>query len=141
MARWLKTHGLVPDCVISSPARRARETAELVIDELGLAEGGTRFDERVYDADLPALLLVIAGSPPDARRVLLVGHNPGLEDLVRQLGGATASEPAKGKFFPTCALARLAVASPWPELGAGKTSLVAIVSWSRKKRAWKVRHG
>ncbi len=141
IARWMRTHGLVPDCVVASPARRARETAELVIDELGIAEGDARFDERVYDAGVPALLEVLAGSSPAARRVLVVGHNPGLEDLVRHLGGATVREPRKGKFLPTCALARLDARPPWPELLAGTAPLVAIVSWSRKRRRWKLRPG
>jgi len=139
IARWLKTRELLPDCVIGSPARRARETAELVLGELGLAQDETRWDERAYAADVQALLQVLADCPPAARRVLIVGHNPGLEDLVRHLAGATVREPLKGKFFPTCALARLRVESVWPELRAGAAPLVAIVSWSRKKRRWRIR--
>lgn len=139
IARWMRTHDLVPDCVVASPARRARETAELVIEELGIAADDTRFDERAYDSDAPALLHVLAGCPPGARRVLLVGHNPGLEELVRHLGGASVREPETGKFFPTCALARLRAEPPWPELRAGAAPLVAIISWSRKNRRWKLR--
>lgn len=141
IARWMKAHDLVPDCVIGSPARRARETAELVLDELGLAADDARWDERVYDADVPALLQMLLGCPSGARRVLVVGHNPGLEELVRHLGGATVREPEKGKFFPTCALAHLRVELPWPELRAGMAPLVAIVSWSRKERRHKLRPG
>lgn len=141
MARWIQAHELVPDCVIVSPARRTRETADLVIDELGLAAGEVREDERVYDADVPSLLDVLAGCPAEARRVLVIGHNPGLEELVRHLGGATVREPEKGKFFPPCALAHLRVAPLWPELRAGTAPVVAIVSWSRKERRWRVREG
>jgi phosphohistidine phosphatase len=141
IGRWLKTEGLVPDCVIGSPARRARETLELALDEFGIEAGGVRWDERVYDADASTLLEVLAGCPAEARRVLVVGHNPGLEDLVRHLGGGTAPEPEKGKFFPTCALARLRVESPWSALAAGATPVVAIVSWSRKDGRWRIRAG
>jgi phosphohistidine phosphatase len=138
MARWLKSRDLVPDLIVSSPARRASETAELVLDEVGLGDA-VRLDERVYNADVAALLAVLAELPDDARRVLLVGHNPGLEDLVRHLAGPAAQDPEKGKFFPTCALAHLRFASAWSGIGEGGASLVAIVSWSRKNRAWKVR--
>jgi len=140
IARWMMTHELVPDRIVSSPARRARETTELVLDEFGLAADAVRWDERVYDADVPALLAALADVPHDARRVLLVGHNPGLEELVRHLGGATVRDPERGKFLPTCALAHLRVESPWPELRAGAEPLRTIVSWSRKNRRWKVRH-
>lgn len=141
IARWMRTHDLVPDCILASPSRRTRETAELVADELGLASEALRWDERVYEADVATLLDVLAGAPADARRVLLVGHNPGLEDLVRHLGGETAREPEKGKFFPPCALAHLLVAAGWQELPAGGAPVVTIVSWSRKKKEWKIRHG
>lgn len=141
IARWLKTRELVPDLVVASPARRARETAELVLDELALPAEAVRWDERAYDADVTALLHVLADAAGQARRVLLVGHNPGLEDLVRHLGGATAPEPRKGKFFPTCALARLVVGSPWTALRAGGEPVAEIVSWSRTKRRFKVRRG
>lgn len=138
IARWMKTNGLVPDCVVASPAHRVRETAGLVLDELALPGGDVRWDERVYEADVRALLRVLADCPADARRVLLVGHNPGLEDLVRHLGGATVREPEEGKFLPTCALARLRVEPPWADLRAGAASLVGVVSWSRKERRWRL---
>jgi len=141
IARWMKTRELVPDCIIASPSRRTRETAELVLDELGLAAEVLRWDERAYAADVTTLLRVLADAPADARRILLVGHNPGLEDLVRHLGGDTAREPGKGKFFPPCALAHLRVGSAWPEPPAGGAPVLAVVSWSRKKKRWKVREG
>jgi phosphohistidine phosphatase len=127
IARWMKEKALVPDCVVSSPAARARETTELVLEELGLSPDDVRWDERVYEASTASLLRVLADCPASARRVLLVGHNPGLEDLVRQLGGATVREPDEGKFLPAGALAELRVDAAWPELGAGKATLAQVV--------------
>ncbi len=141
IARWMRTRELVPDCILASPSRRTRETAELLVDELGLAAEMVRWDERVYEADVTTLLDVLGGAPAEARRILLVGHNPGIEDLVRHLGGGTAKEPEKGKFLPPCALAHLRVASGWRELHAGGAPVISIVSWSRKKKEWKIRHG
>jgi phosphohistidine phosphatase len=141
MARWIATQELVPDCVIASPSRRTRETAELVVEEMGLDAERLRWDERVYEADVTTLLDVLAEAPGEARRILLVGHNPGLEDLVRHLGGETAREPEKGKFFPPCALAHLRVPGAWTELRAGGAPVANIVSWSRKNKEWRIRAG
>jgi phosphohistidine phosphatase len=137
----MKAQGIVPDHVVSSPSRRTRETAELLLEELGLAAAEVSWDERVYNADVAALLEVLRACPPAARRVLVVGHNPGLEDLVRHLGGATAREPEKGKFFPPCALARMRAGTPLGDLGQGAAPVVEIVSWSRKEHRWRIRTG
>jgi phosphohistidine phosphatase len=126
MARWIKARDLLPDCIVSSPARRARETAELVVEELELAKDAIRWEPRVYEASARDLMTVLLDCPAAARRVLLVGHNPGLEDLVHRLAGGSVREPEEGKFLPTGALARLRVAVPWNELRAGAAELVDL---------------
>lgn len=141
IARWIRTHELVPDWVIGSPSTRTRETLDEILEELGLSAEAVHLDDRAYLADPPTLLRILAECPATARRVLVVGHNPGLEELVRDLGGATAREPKKGKFFPTCALAHHRVDAPWAGLSTGAAPVVAIVSWSRKKKRWKIRSG
>ena len=77
--RWLLAQGLVPDRVLCSPARRARETLEAVLGLTGYVE--QRLDERVYDAT-PGTLAALVDEQRDVERLLLVGHNPGLEQLV-----------------------------------------------------------
>lgn len=79
---WMKDEKLIPDRVISSPARRARETAESICRSLGLKERGICFDERIYGGSVAEMLASLADHAADARQVLLVGHNPGLEELV-----------------------------------------------------------
>jgi phosphohistidine phosphatase len=77
VGRWFAEHGLRFDRVVSSPAARARETAELA-----LPEGTTvAFDAAVYDAT-PGTLLSVLDRHAAGGRTLLVGHNPGLEQLV-----------------------------------------------------------
>jgi len=126
MGRWLRDHDLVPDRVLSSPAARARETVEAVVEALG---GGidVHLEERIYLGSAGELRRVLVGCPAACRRVLLVGHNPGLEDLVRELVGGAVEEPADGKLLPTAALARLAVRGTWSALGPGTATLVEIV--------------
>jgi len=80
--RWLLEHAMVPDCVLCSPARRTRETLESVLDVIGYVE--QRLEESIYDAT-PGALVALAEAHCDAERLLLVGHNPGLERLVALL--------------------------------------------------------
>lgn len=76
------------DFVVSSPAMRARETVELVGHHFQLPE--VRFDDRIYEASPVQLLEVISEFPQDRTAALLVGHNPGIEELVRLLTGSAA---------------------------------------------------
>ena len=77
--RWLLEQRLVPDRVLCSPARRTRETLEAVLGLTGYVE--QRLDERVYDAT-PGTLAALVDEHREVERLLLVGHNPGLEQLV-----------------------------------------------------------
>ncbi len=76
--RWLVDNKLVPDRVLCSPARRARETLEAVLGLTGYVE--QRLDERIYEAT-PGTLVAVVDEHRDLERVLVVGHNPGLERL------------------------------------------------------------
>jgi phosphohistidine phosphatase len=76
--RWLAEHKLVPDRVLSSPARRTRETVEAVLASVGYVD--QRLDDGIYEGT-PGTLAELADTHRDADRLLLVGHNPGLEHL------------------------------------------------------------
>ena len=76
--RWLLEQRLVPDRVLCSPARRARETLEAVLEITGYIE--QRLDERIYDAT-SGMLAGVIDDHREVERLLLVGHNPGLERL------------------------------------------------------------
>lgn len=79
---WLAAEKLVPDCVVCSPARRTRETMEAVLGVIGYVE--QRIDDAIYEAD-PGALIALADAHPDVQRLLLIGHNPGLEQLAALL--------------------------------------------------------
>ena len=76
--RWLVENKLIPDRVLCSPARRARETLEAVLGLTGYVE--QRLEERIYEAT-PGTLVAVVDEHRDLERVLVVGHNPGLERL------------------------------------------------------------
>ncbi|RZK98900.1 MAG: histidine phosphatase family protein [Rubrivivax sp.] len=76
--RWLAEQGLVPDRVLCSPARRARETLEAVLEATGYVE--QRLEPGIYEATA-GTLAELADASRETERLLLVGHNPGLERL------------------------------------------------------------
>ena len=104
VARWFTEHSLVFDAVLCSPAQRARQTLDLV---LGAAAAGATIEAKIYDAT-PGTLIALLDDLRVAGRVLLVGHNPGLEQLVALLTEGR-SEVAHG--LPTGGVARLSVPS------------------------------
>ena len=86
VGRYLKEQSIGLDLVLSSTALRARETTALVLSAAGcLSE--VRYDQRIYEASRPQLLEVVSEVEGDKIKVLLVGHNPGLEQLLQSLTG------------------------------------------------------
>jgi phosphohistidine phosphatase len=81
-----------PDSILSSPAKRAQQTAVLV-KEAGKIEAEIQFDERIYEASPQQLLQIISELKTDSKSAMLVGHNPGLEGLVRFLTGENQAMP------------------------------------------------
>ena len=84
MGRLLKKENLIPDIIVSSTATRARATAEAVAKVSGY-KGEIVLDKSLYSAGPEAYLGVIHDSSNEYVRALLVGHNPGLEELVELL--------------------------------------------------------
>ncbi|MFB7589994.1 histidine phosphatase family protein [Streptomyces sp. NPDC056169] len=125
--RFLAETGEQPDLVLCSPARRARDTWELAAAELD-GPPPTRHDPRLYGADAEELLDVLHAVPDEAGTVLLVGHNPGLEDLVLLLaahGAGDALDRVRTKF-PTSATAVLTWHGTWQDLRPGSALLTHL---------------
>jgi len=80
--RWLAEQGLVPDCVLCSPSRRTRETLEAVLGVVGYVE--QRVEDTIYEAN-PGTLIALADAHVEVERLMLVGHNPGMEQLAALL--------------------------------------------------------
>ncbi len=87
--RWLKTENLVPDLVLCSPARRTRETLEQVLQVIGYVD--QRPEQRIYEAT-PGNLIQVADEHRDVGRVLLVGHNPGLEQVAALMSSGQSGD-------------------------------------------------
>jgi phosphohistidine phosphatase len=122
---WMKTQQLIPDYIVTSPAKRAYATAEIVYKALGIANQTVHTDSRLYAESFEQMKAVLAECPPQSTRVLLVGHNPALEELLINLvGEAVLSDD--DKLLPTAALARLAMPDDWTRLEAGCGKLLSI---------------
>jgi phosphohistidine phosphatase len=100
---WLRENGLVPDRVLCSPAVRTRETTQALA-----LSAKVEFESRIYDNCVDTLLALVAETDADIGTLLLVGHNPSVHDLVYELTGGAP------EGFPTCALAVIELAAPWP---------------------------
>jgi len=128
VGRYLEAEGLAFDQVLASPALRVRQTIEGV--ERGLGRPlGAEFDPRIYMAS-GVHLLELVQAEGRGERLLLVGHNPGLEDLLLLLvpaDGCALRREAEAKF-PTAALAEIALDCPaWASLAEGCGRLVRFV--------------
>ncbi len=108
MAAFLASHKLLPALIVSSPAQRARMTAEFIVRERAFA-GEFVLDQRIYLASAAMLLEVIQDLPEAAETAMLVGHNPGMEDVIELLCGGAVR-------MPTAAIASLRLpADSWAQ--------------------------
>jgi len=123
---WLAQQQRVPDYIVSSPAERALVTAEKACKAMGNGAQGIQRDNRIYAAGVDELLTVLSDCPPDAGRVLLVGHNPGLEELLDWLVSDAVAASDDGKLLPTATLAIVKMPSDWQTLIAGCARLDSI---------------
>jgi phosphohistidine phosphatase len=114
----MQRRGWLPDLAVVSSARRAVETWKLAAAELD-AEPPVQFSRALYDAGPGRLLEAVRAVPESSGSVILVGHNPGLEELAAMLAGPGSEQDALGTLkekFPSGALARFEVEVPWVEL-------------------------
>jgi phosphohistidine phosphatase len=117
---WLAEHGLRPDLVICSAARRTRQTWQQVASTLG-GEVAFSAEQRLYQADSDDLVEIIRETASDVETLMYIGHNPAATELVGLLTQTEAE-------LPTAAIAVIAVTGDWADLAAGGGELLA--SWA-----------
>lgn len=119
LAETLSRARFGPELVLCSPALRTRETLAAIAPALASAPE-IRFEERLYGAAAEELVAVLRSVPDPIGSVLLIGHNPGLEELGDLLDPGAAPEP-----LPTCALLAFELAGRFGGIGEGRGRLLA----------------
>jgi len=128
MGEHLASLDLAPDLIVCSPAARARQTAMLFAEALGYDED-IEWDKRIYGANSVELMAVLCQLPDDVDHVVLIGHNPGLEELVVRLAAGRPDFAMAGVRLPTAAAAHIQLdLSSWSEARAGCGRLEWIVT-------------
>lgn len=126
MGTWLLENQWVPDHVVSSPAERAKQTALKACKSLGIHKDDIFWDPRIYGAGTQDLLHVLAEVPPHASRVLLVGHNPGLEFLFSFLAEENSEISPDLNPIKTATVVLLDIPCDWKEIEPGCAKVMAI---------------
>ncbi len=104
VGQWMQQRHLRPESIVSSPALRAWQTVTTVCQTLQIEPAAVNFDKHLYLADTAQLCQVIATTDNALNSLLLVGHNPGLAELVEYLLGDDVPAGPDGKLMPTAAL-------------------------------------
>jgi len=126
MGIYLAQKDLKPDMVISSPAERAKTTAQKMMKAMGETDHYIIYDHRVYQNSLDDLLEVLSGISEETKRVILVGHNPGLEELLTYLCNKKINLADDAKLLTTATIARLSLPSSWNNIKKNGAELVEI---------------
>ena len=129
MAQWLAGEGFVPSLALVSTARRTQETWALAAPELGDAE--KRDVAAIYEAPAERLLDLIRETEASVATLLMLGHNPGMEDLAARLirpRGGVAEDRLKTKY-PTAGIAVLSlIVDDWRDVGSETVVLEQFVT-------------
>ncbi|GAA2098832.1 histidine phosphatase family protein [Microlunatus panaciterrae] len=138
---FLADHDIRPDLVVCSTATRAQQTWRRAVKG-GAPTCEVSYDDSIYEAWVPELMAVLRGLSEQVSTVLLVGHAPGIPDLVDKIGNRDGRPDlwrALDDKFPTSGLATLRYDGSWAGLSAGSATLVGfdVPRGAAKKRAKK----
>jgi len=127
MAKYIRRNKIRPGLVLCSPSLRTRQTLEAIESSLG-TDSQIESESELYGASEEKLLRRLQALPESVNSVMLIGHNPGLHELVLMLASRGADLGRLEEKFPTGALATLvAEGEDWAALGPGDAELVDYV--------------
>ena len=124
MGELLKERELVPQIILCSSADRARQTAKIVTKIIGY-EGEIKYSKKLYMAEADEILKVVRNLPDELEKVMVIGHNPGLESLIPMLTEKIEGLPSAGVAYISLPIER------WKELKS-KTEGELVELWRPK---------
>lgn len=130
MGAWLEQQGLRPDLILCSTAARTRETLDLIKPHLD-ATIKTALRKSLYLATPAIILKAIRAAPPAAKTIMIIGHNPGLEDVAQALAGSGsfAAAAMMSEKFPTAAAAVITFdVAAWTDIADGRGNLAGFMT-------------
>lgn len=128
MGRELKRRGMKFDLVLASPAKRVRETIEGVAEKFDEFDREVRFEPSIYLADSRTLIDLVRALPDAIEAPILIGHNPGMEQVILKLAKDGDLRRRVSEGYPTAALAVMAFdVDEWASIGAGNGDLVELI--------------
>lgn len=127
MARWLADQKIHIGRILCSPAKRTRQSAKLLCGGAGLSEERIEYRDELYLASCPTLLDIIGNGWEESGDLLVIGHNPGLEELLRYLCGDDLPLTNKGKLLTTANLAIVALTGGWRTLEPRSGQLLTLI--------------
>lgn len=125
---WLAQNNMVPDCIISSPATRAKRTAQKACKTAGLNADIIQFDDRLYNANFDDVAAVLKDAPDTANRLMLVGHNPSLEMALVHLSQTPVPRNEKDGFLMTAALGILRTDHTWSNVSEHSCAFAGVIN-------------
>jgi phosphohistidine phosphatase len=121
MGEQLALKHIKPDYILCSPALRTKTTASIIAEKIGIELSAVITDDKLYLADADTLVDVLRVQSPSIQTLALVGHNPGITDLVNRLGKVDIDN------VPTCGILIFNFNSKsWESLGQNSMELISF---------------
>ncbi|KDN96383.1 SixA phosphatase family protein [Hydrogenovibrio marinus] len=125
LGQWLQDKNLIPTYILVSPAQRAQQTFKRLKFSKDICPHLTLDD--LYLATQEQLIETLAQIPTHYERVMIIGHNPGLEELAQYLEHENHCDDCETRLFPTGSLAHFILPNSWENLSAGSGKLVQFI--------------
>jgi len=130
MGQKLNKLGWYPESVISSPALRAKKTCRILCESVDFPADSIAWNNDIYAAYMVTLLHILSAQSESNKSVMLVGHNPAMEDLLLHLCGEgiwKSHAQENGKLFTTGNVAKISFKGPWKSLTMNESKLVQLL--------------
>ena len=127
MGEYLSENNLAPDRMIISSARRTKQTAELMLQNISLPDSNIIIDRQLYLAGTETITEIIELYANEGERLMVLAHNPGMDYMVSYLASSPPPLSDSGKLMTTCALAHFQLDSLAALKKSGQAELINLL--------------